>query len=208
MRTSIIITLAAMLSSAYTNAQSLPNDPNRISFPHLIIKIDEAFPDKAFGTGYNGTVTPTISSIFNFEKPPTGLTADKKQTCELIFFFSSANLLWEEKSYEFNVKGGGRGGLIFWRLRRSAELRTTWNTQLRESRAVRYITDAAPGNTYSLEVDRCDAFSGVGYKMAAIGNTYLDFFQTYDLDQLRGKSTDENIHGKRFEPLGLFVIAY
>ncbi|KAL8714150.1 MAG: hypothetical protein Q9220_001879 [cf. Caloplaca sp. 1 TL-2023] len=203
MRTSFIVALTTMILTACSGAQSLPQSPDKISFPHLIVKIDEASPDKAYGTGYNGTVSPTISSIFNFDQPPTGLSADKQQRCELVFFFPEASSL-REKSYEFNAKGG----LIFYRLRREATAKTTFDNQTRERQVVRYIRDLAPGNRYSLQSDRCVEFAGVGYKMAAIGNTYLDFFQTYSLDELRGPRTDNDVNGKRFDPLGLFVIAF
>ena len=39
-------------------------------FPHLIIPVDESQPDLAPGTSYNGKVSNTVSSLFNFDIRP------------------------------------------------------------------------------------------------------------------------------------------
>lgn len=45
----------------------MTTDPNQ--FPHLIIPVDSSMPNEAPSTSYFGEVTPTISSIFNFDIP-------------------------------------------------------------------------------------------------------------------------------------------
>jgi hypothetical protein len=51
--------------------------------PHLIIPIDSSNPNRGPGTSYFGEVTPTISSIFNFDIP----ASDTGKACSLVFLF-------------------------------------------------------------------------------------------------------------------------
>merc|ERR1711939_444695 len=38
-------------------------------YPHLIVPVSSENKDKAYGTSYNGTISPSVSSIFNFDLP-------------------------------------------------------------------------------------------------------------------------------------------
>src|SRR5579871_2367270 len=70
-------------------------------FPHLIIPIDSSNPSLAPGTSYNGKVSGTISSIFNFDFPES--YAGK--TCSLMFLFPPQSQL-QTSSYTFSGNGG------------------------------------------------------------------------------------------------------
>lgn len=52
-------------------------------FPHLIVPVNKAFPNKAYGTQYNGTSNSQVSSIFNFDIPAE--YANKQCTLEFLF---------------------------------------------------------------------------------------------------------------------------
>src|SRR5439155_10859759 len=58
-------------------------------FPHLILNLDWTKPSTAPGTSYNGMVSPTVSSVFNFDIPQ----ADSGKTCSLIFLFPTQSQL-------------------------------------------------------------------------------------------------------------------
>lgn len=38
-------------------------------FPHLIVPISKSKPNKAYGTVFNGTASPDVSSVFQFDIP-------------------------------------------------------------------------------------------------------------------------------------------
>merc|ERR1711939_199086 len=52
-------------------------------YPHLIVPVSSENKDKAYGTSYNGTISPSVSSIFNFDLP----YSYEGQTCSLVFLF-------------------------------------------------------------------------------------------------------------------------
>src|SRR5271155_2029698 len=59
-------------------------------FPHLIVPISRANPDKAFGISYDGIITPgDMASIFQFDIP----AYRAGQNCTLEFLFPSQSQL-------------------------------------------------------------------------------------------------------------------
>ncbi|KAG5924690.1 hypothetical protein E4U61_007365 [Claviceps capensis] len=58
-------------------------------FPHLIIPVDKSNPDKAYGTSFFGEVTPSRSSISNFDIP----VSDRNKTYTLILLFPNQSQL-------------------------------------------------------------------------------------------------------------------
>ncbi|KAI7701648.1 hypothetical protein KC353_g15220, partial [Hortaea werneckii] len=58
-------------------------------FPHQIIHINSAEPDKAYGNFFSGTMTSTISSMFNFDIPADAAG----KTCSLEFMFPTQDQL-------------------------------------------------------------------------------------------------------------------
>lgn len=58
-------------------------------FPHLIIPIDSANPNEAYGSSYNGTISETVSSIYNFDIP----VSDNGKTCSLVFYFPGTSTI-------------------------------------------------------------------------------------------------------------------
>merc|ERR1719197_328484 len=62
-------------------------------YPHLIVPVSSENKDKAYGTSYNGTISPSVSSIFNFDLP----YSYEGQTCSLVFLFPELVLLREEE---------------------------------------------------------------------------------------------------------------
>merc|ERR1711939_689002 len=58
-------------------------------YPHLIVPVSSENKDKAYGTSYNGTISPSVSSIFNFDLP----YSYEGQTCSLVFLFPEQDQL-------------------------------------------------------------------------------------------------------------------
>ncbi|KFY41384.1 hypothetical protein V495_04944 [Pseudogymnoascus sp. VKM F-4514 (FW-929)] len=139
-------------------------------FPHLIIPVDSSKPDTAPGTSYFGTVSSTVSSIFNFDIP----AADSGKKCSLIFLFPTQDQL---ETSSFTISGDG--GLDFSRLSGVATGSTTFNNQ--PGVATDYgVTTVSPGNSYNIATFDCPAGTAVSFEIKASGDTSLNYFQDYN----------------------------
>jgi hypothetical protein len=139
-------------------------------FPHLIIPIDSSSPDEAYGTQFNGTVTPTVSTIFNFDIPAT----DAGKTCTLVFLFPRQEDL-ETSAFDFS----GDGTIQFSAVETYATESTTYNNAPRISQNLGQFT-VSPGNSYTVSSFECPAGQTVGYEMSTTGTTQLEFFEDYN----------------------------
>ncbi|KAJ5273166.1 hypothetical protein N7478_008291 [Penicillium angulare] len=139
-------------------------------FPHLIIPIDSSSPGTASGTSFNGKVTSTISSIFNFDIPQS----DSGKTCSLVFLFPEKADL-ETSSYTFS----GDGKVDVSELSGPASSSTTFNNAPSVSKDLGDIT-LSPGNSYVVSTFSCPAGKAIAFEMKDAGSTSLDFFQDYN----------------------------
>lgn len=139
-------------------------------FPHLIIPVDSSSPNKAAGTQFNGKVTSSVSSIFNFDIPQS----DSGKTCSLVFLFPKKADL-QTSSFTFN----GDGKIDFAALSSPATSSTTFNNAPSVSKDLGTIT-VAPGNTYVVSTFSCPAGQTVAYEMKNAGSTSLDFFEDFN----------------------------
>ena len=157
------------MTSSSGNEPSSSNCPAALQgnwqFPHLIVPVNSEAPTVAFGMSYNGTVSPAISTVFDFDIPDSyaGLT------CSLIFLFPTTS------SYTFS----GQGGLTVTRLSSPATESTTYDT-LPSGTTVGGVSLISPGNSYVFTNQPCAAGQSIGYEVSAMGNVYLDYFQNYD----------------------------
>jgi hypothetical protein len=139
-------------------------------FPHLIVPINSESPDTAYGTQFNGTVTSTISSIFNFDIPQS----DSGKTCNLVFLFPELKDL-ETSSYSFS----GDGKIDVAKLSKPAGTQTTFNNAPSVDHDLGDIT-ISPGNSYVVATFSCPAGEAVAYEMKNAGSTDLNYFQDYN----------------------------
>ncbi|KAL4744018.1 ubiquitin 3 binding protein But2 C-terminal domain-containing protein [Aspergillus similis] len=139
-------------------------------FPHLIIPIDSSSPDEAYGTQFNGTVTPTVSTIFNFDIPAT----DAGKTCTLVFLFPRQQDL-ETSAFDFS----GDGTIQFSAVETYATESTTYNNAPQISQNLGQFT-VSPGHSYTVCSFECPAGQTVGYEMSTAGSTQLEFFEDYN----------------------------
>ncbi|RAO71431.1 uncharacterized protein BHQ10_007443 [Talaromyces amestolkiae] len=139
-------------------------------FPHLIIPIDSSSPNKVAGTSFNGTITSTISSIFNFDFLPN--SANKQ--CSLVFLFPTQDKL-ETSAFTFS----GDGAIRFLELQAPASSSTSFSNapQIKVDFGV---TTVSPGNTYTIATFACPAGQTVAFELKNAGSTNLDFFEDFN----------------------------
>lgn len=139
-------------------------------FPHLIIPVDSDSPDTAHGTRFNGTVTSTISSIFNFDIPQS----DSGKSCSLVFLFPKKEDL-ETSSYSFT----GDGKIDIAKLSAVASTKTTYNNAPSVADDLGDIT-ISPGGSYVVSTFSCPAGQAISFEMKNAGSTELNYFQDYN----------------------------
>ncbi|OQD70565.1 hypothetical protein PENDEC_c022G04849 [Penicillium decumbens] len=174
---------ASSASSASSSGSSVPTDtvgssshcPTTLSngkyqYPHLIIPVNSASPDTASGTSYNGTVSSTVSTIFNFDIPK----AYSDQTCSLVFLFPKKADL-ETSSYNFS----GDGKIDMSKLSGVASESTSYNNAPSVAQDLGTIT-ISPGNSYVVSTFACPAGKTIAYEMKNAGSTYLNYFEDWN----------------------------
>lgn len=139
-------------------------------YPHLIVPIDSSSPNSAPGTSYNGTVTSTISTIFNFDIPQDY----SDNTCSLVFLFPKKADL-ETSSYSFS----GDGKIDISKLSAVASQSTNYSNAPSVAQDLGYIT-ISPGNSYVVSTFACPAGQTVAYEMKNAGSTNLNFFEDWN----------------------------
>ena len=153
-----------------STGQSCPADlSGEYQYPHLIVPVSQQSPDKAYGTSYNGTLSPDISSIFNFDIPKsyTG-------TCSLVFLFPEQSQL-ETSSFSFS----GDGVVDFKQLDTIASIKTTYSS------VGGVKTDFGdktvhPGSSTVVSTFSCPAGETVSYELSSVSGTSLNYFQDWN----------------------------
>jgi len=149
---------------------SCPKNTNgNFEFPHLIVPIDSAHPNKAYGTSYNGKITGTVSSIFNFDIP----ASDAGKKCTFIFRLPKKGDL-TTSSYTIS----GSGGIDFSMLSSPATEGTTYAN----APSVKHdygVFNVKPGGAWAIATFKCPAGQRIAFKAKSAG-THLTYFQDYN----------------------------
>ena len=163
------ITTTSVLPSATTTSSSCPAKlvPGKFEFPHLIVPVDSAQPNKAGGTSYNGTISFTVSSIFNFDIP----ASDAGKTCSLIFLLPTQSKL-VTSAYSLS----GTGGIDVAQLTAPATQSTSYNT-VPAVKSDLGTTSIEPGSSYVIATQACAAGQRVAFEVSATGSLALNYFQ-------------------------------
>ncbi|KAH9844528.1 Glycoside hydrolase [Teratosphaeria destructans] len=141
-------------------------------YPHLIVPVDSSKPTQALGTQYNGTITPTISTIFNFDIP----SSYRGKTCSLVFLFPEQSQL-ETSAYTFNNKGG----ITVNELSSAATQSTTYNTVPSASKSdIGSISSLQSGHSYVVATYSCPAGTAQSFEFISSGGLDLEFFEDYN----------------------------
>lgn len=129
--------------------------------PNLIVPIDSTDPNEVIGNSYTAQVSPTRSTLFVFDVPPSSA-----KTCNLVFtvpaLFNSA--------YTAPFQIYSPGGISFSRLDSSAST-TVGGT------AVGALPAILPGNKYTIASGPCEAGQRVSYRADSVNGLDMDFFQ-------------------------------
>ena len=138
-------------------------------FPHLIVPINSADANKAYGTCYNGTASGSISSIFNFDIP----TSYAGKTCSLEFLFPTQDQL-ETSAYEFSGAGTFEIGIL--------DGVATKDTTYANAPQVAYSFGTftlKPGTATDIGAcpDGCLAGEAMSFWMSPVGGSSLNYFQ-------------------------------
>ncbi|KAL4894387.1 ubiquitin 3 binding protein But2 C-terminal domain-containing protein [Aspergillus ambiguus] len=157
-------------TSSTSRSCSTTLSSNNFEFPHLIIPIDSNAPNTAFGTQFNGTITSTVSSIFNFDIPQS----DSGKTCSLIFLFPRKGDL-QTSSFSF----GGDGKVNVAKLSEAASVTTTFSNAPPISQNLGDIM-ISPGNSFVISTFSCPAGEKIAFEMRNTGTTDLSFFQDFN----------------------------
>ena len=170
--TTLITQTSVLPAASAVSASSCPASlSGTYEYPHLIVPVDRSNPDQAGGTSYNGTISSTISSIFNFDFPQT--TAGK--TCSLVFLLPEQSQL---TTSAFSLSGSG--GFDVARLSSPATEQTTYNTLPSIARNIEGPSSVTPGNEYVIASGTCFAGLKISYLVTATGSLDLNYFQDYN----------------------------
>lgn len=167
-----LITKTSVLSAATQAAATASSCPANLSgtfeFPHLIVPVDKEQPDTAGGTSYNGKISTTVSSIFNFDIP----SSDSGKTCTLVFLLPTQS---EFTNSAFSLSGSG--GFDVAELTSPATEQTSYKTVPSVAKDLGGPSSVTPGNEYVIASGSCSAGSRVGYEVSATGSLSLNYFQ-------------------------------
>lgn len=153
------------------SGNSCPTNLNgQYTTPHLIIPVDSSSPDTAPGTSYNGTISSSKTTLYNFDIPQSY----ESKTCSLVFLFPKQEDL-ETSAFTFS----GDGKIDFAKLKSPAQQSTSYNN-IPAVEQDYGVTTVSPGNSYTISTFSCPAGQSVGYEMKNAGSTYLDFFEDYN----------------------------
>ena len=166
------ITKTSVLSAASVATATASSCPASLSgnyeYPHLIVPVNKDQPDTPGGTSYNGTISPSISSIFNFDIP----ASDSGKTCSLIFFLPTQSDL---TTSAFSLSGSG--GFDVARLTGPATEQTSYDNVPSVLRDFGGPSSVTPGNAYVIYSGPCSAGDRIGFKVSATGTLDLNYFQ-------------------------------
>ncbi|KAJ5914783.1 hypothetical protein N7504_003666 [Penicillium tannophilum] len=159
---------SATQSSSSSCATTLTS--GEYQYPHLIIPVNSSTPDTAYGTQYFGTVSETVSTLFNFDIP----SSYEGSTCNLVFMFPQKADL-ETSDYTFS----GDGKIDFSKLSEVASSSTTYDNAPSVSEDLGDITISA-GNSYVVSTFSCPAGETIAFEMSEAGSTDLHWFNDYN----------------------------
>jgi hypothetical protein len=156
-----------------------PNDIGSgiFQYPHLIVPTSPQSPDHAFGNSNKAFISPTNTTLFNFDIPDT---APYLGACALVFQFPfRSQLAWHgEPTFYFSgleQETGSNGGLNFALLNGIADASTTY-TDTPPVLTNYGKTKIVPGNNYTIATFACRAGTFT-YAISSVGGVEFDFFQ-------------------------------
>ncbi|KAF2443499.1 glycoside hydrolase family 17 protein [Karstenula rhodostoma CBS 690.94] len=125
------------------------------------------YPNKAIGNSYTAQVSPTRSTLFVFDVPPSSA-----KTCNLVFVLPPTF----DPTYMAPIQINSPGGISISRLDRPATVRTSANS-VTGGKVVGAVPALQPGNKYTIASAPCEGGQHVSYKADSLNGLDLSFFQ-------------------------------
>jgi len=160
----------------------------------LIVPVNSSSPNTAYGSKYNGMISSTVSTIFNFDIP----ASYAGKTCSVVFLFPTQAQL-QTSSYSLS----GSGSLAFSSLSNTASGSTSWANKPAHDASLSTV-NVQPGNNYVIATGPCAAGKAVSYEVNATGSYSLNYFQDYNPCEYSSQCT-ENHKLTDIAPIGLYI---
>ncbi|GAB7359348.1 hypothetical protein MBLNU230_g5999t1 [Neophaeotheca triangularis] len=149
------------------------NLEGNFEYPHLIVPVSANEPNKAYGTQYNFTITPDVSTIFNFDVP----YGYNGMTCSLVFLLPNREVL-TTSNYEFN----GEGGFTVDELKEPATEATTFENKSEVAEEnIGGVEKVAIDNSYVVATQQCKAGARQSFEFSSTGGLDMSVFNDYNL---------------------------
>ncbi|KAH8820899.1 ubiquitin 3 binding protein But2 C-terminal domain-containing protein [Xylogone sp. PMI_703] len=165
-------------ASTSSTSPSCPTDIAGVEFqfPHLIVPTSSEEPMQAFGNSYTAHISPTNTTLFNFDIP----ASYSGRTCSLLFLFPFGNQL-DPSAGGYTFSGieqevEQNGGLDFALLDGIANNGTTYATTPKVHTDYGK-TEILPGNRYTIATYPCQGGQTLTYSVSSRGGVELDYFQ-------------------------------
>lgn len=135
-----------------------------------MVPVDRVNGNKAYGNSLNGTISSTLSTVFNFDIP----ASDAGKQCTLEFLFPTQDNL-ETSAYSFH----GAGKMSFHKLTAPATEETTFNTLPSVHQHLGDYT-VTPGTATAVSSYTCAAGQKIAFMMSSADGSSLNYFQDYN----------------------------
>jgi hypothetical protein len=136
--------------------------------PHAIIPVNKDMPSTSYGTQYFASLSPSNSTIFNFDVPAS--YAGKQ--CSVIFLFPKQS---ELQTSSFTMSGSG--GIKFDQLTSAAPLNVNYATCPAVKTNLGMVANATPGNSYMVASGACQAGTTMSILASSTGGLSLSYFE-------------------------------
>jgi glucan endo-1,3-beta-D-glucosidase len=174
-RPSTVVNSPAVNSPASTPGPTFPGYPQLdqprgltppFVAPNLIVPIDSSDPNKVIGNTYTAQVSPTRSTLFVFDVPPSA------KTCNLVFALPPTF----DPTYIAPMQINSPGGISITRLDKLATFGMSANSAA-GGKVVGAVPLLQPGNKYTIASAPCEGGQQVSYKADSLNGLDFSFFQ-------------------------------
>ena len=166
----VVVPTCSTSKTTMTSTGCPTNLPTNYQAPHLIVPVNKSSPSTEYGTSFDGEITPSISTLFNFDIPPSY----SGQDCSLIFALPTQAQL---QTSSFTLSGPGI--INFALLSAPVTKQTTYASAPAVANDYGNLT-VVPGNAYTIASFACPAGKSVSFELSSLGGTSLTFFEDFN----------------------------